>query len=306
MRRGNREDLLQKGGSSISRYNYDSDYPFAVYIANLGMYKDGRLVGEWVKFPTTAEKMRQTLKNIGIGRKHDHDQAYDNWFVFDDVSNLEVLEGLLHSNINEMNYLASKLNDMSEDEYQKFRAAIKMGDHTGSIKELINLTDNLDCYDIDPLIHNYDDLGRRFEEADDIQLPDDLLVYIDYDTFGRDIAFEEKGQITNLGYMLNNGSPFNEHYDGQNSSIPEEYRVMTEQDYMRLKRPEPIKFSFERDEPSPQNNLHRAADQPEKRKVKDKKFSVRKRLKNTKQKNAECNYSDVHAKSRRTTERGGK
>ena len=186
MSQRNREDLLQKGGSSISRYNYDSDYPFAVYIANLGMYNDGRLVGEWVRFPTTAEKMRQTLKNIGIGKKHNRDQAYENWFVFDDVSNLDVLEGLLNSNINEMNCLASKLNGMSEDEYQKFRAAIKMGDHTGSIKELINLTDNLDCYDIDPLIHNYDDLGRRFEEADDIQLPDDLLVYVDYvDTVGR-------------------------------------------------------------------------------------------------------------------------
>ena len=123
-------------------------------------------MGEWVKFPTTAEKMRQTLKNIGIGKKHNCDQAYDNWFVFDDVSNLEVLEGLLNSNINEMNYLASKLNDMSEDEYQKFRAAVKMGDHTGSIQELINLTDNLDCYDIYPYIHDYDDLGRRrFEEA---------------------------------------------------------------------------------------------------------------------------------------------
>ena len=269
------------------------------------MYKDGRLVGEWVKFPTTAEKMRQTLKNIGIGKKHNRDQAYDNWFILDDVSNLEVLEGLLHSNINEMNYLASKLNDMSEDEYQKFRAAVKMGDHTGSIQELINLTDNLDCYDIYPYIHDYDDLGRRrFEESDDIQLPDDLLVYIDYDTLGRDIAFEEKGQITNLGYMLNNGSPFHKHYDGQNSSIPEEYRVMTEQDYMRLKRPEPIKFSFERDEPSPQKDSHNAADQPEKCKVNDKKFSVREWLRNAKRKNAECSYVDVHTKSRRTTERG--
>ncbi len=105
-----------------------------------------------------------------------------------------------------MNYLASKLNDMSEDEYQKFRAAVKMGDHTGSIQELINLTDNLDCCDIDPYIHGYDDLGRRrFEEADDIQLPDDLLVYINYDSFWRDIALKEKGQITHLGYMRNNG-----------------------------------------------------------------------------------------------------
>ena len=92
MRRGNREDLLRKGGICISRYYYDSDYPFAVYIANLGMYKAGRLVGEWVKFPTTAEEMRQTLKNIGIGKKHNRDQAYENWLVFDDVSNLEVLK----------------------------------------------------------------------------------------------------------------------------------------------------------------------------------------------------------------------
>ena len=80
---------------------------------------------------------------------------------------------------------------------------------------------------------------------------------------------------------------------------------MSEQDYMRLKHPEPIKFSFERDEPSPRNNSYHAADQPEKRKVKDKKFSVREWLRNAKQKNTECNYSDVYAKSRKTTERGG-
>lgn len=306
MSQRNREDLLQKGGICISRYNYDSDYPFAVYIANLGMYNDGWLVGEWVKFPTTAEKMRQTLKNIGIGKKYNRDQAYENWFVFDDVSNMEVLEGFLNSNINEINYLASKLNDMSEDEYQKFRAAVKMGDHTGSIQELINLTDNLDCYDIYPYIHDYDDLGRRrFEEADDIQLPDDLLVYINYDSYGRDIALKEKGQITHLGYMRNNGKPFHERYDGQYSSIPEKYRAMSEQDYMRLKRPEPIKFSFEKDEPSLQNDLHHAADQPEKRKVKDKKLSVREWLRNAKQKSIECNYLYLHVKSPKTTERGG-
>lgn len=245
------------------------------------------------------------IKEYWYWKKYNRDQAYENWFVFDDVSNMEVLEGFLNSNINEMNYLASKLNDMSEDEYQKFRAAVKMGDHSGSIQELINLTDNLDCYDIYPYFHDYDDLGRRrFEEADDIQLPDDLLVYIDYDTFGRDIAFEEKGQITNLGYMLNNGSPFHERYDGRHNSIPEKYRVMSEQDYMRLKRPEPIKFSFERDELSPQNDSHYAAEQSEKCEVKDKKFSVREWLRNAKQNSIECNYSNLHVKSPKTTERG--
>ena len=85
------------------------------------------------------------IKEYWYWKKYNRDQAYENWFVFDDVSNMEVLEGFLNSNINEMNYLASKLNDMSEDEYQKFRAAVKMGDHTGSIQELINLTDMVMC-----------------------------------------------------------------------------------------------------------------------------------------------------------------
>ena len=47
-----------------------------------------------------------------------------------------------------MNYLASKLDDMSQDEYERFQAAMEIGDHTGSIQELINLTENLDCYDV--------------------------------------------------------------------------------------------------------------------------------------------------------------
>ena len=70
-----------------------------------------------------------------------------------------------------MNYLASKLDDMSQDEYERFQAAMEIGDHTGSIQELINLTENLDCYDIYPDIHDHDDLGRYYiEELDAMQV----------------------------------------------------------------------------------------------------------------------------------------
>ena len=48
---------------------------------------------------------------------------------------------------------------MSQDEYERFQAAMEIGDHTGSIQELINLTENLGCYDIYPDIHDHDDLG---------------------------------------------------------------------------------------------------------------------------------------------------
>ena len=48
-------------------YSYNKDYPFAAFITNLGKYNEGELVGEWVKFPTTAEELKEVFKRIGIG-----------------------------------------------------------------------------------------------------------------------------------------------------------------------------------------------------------------------------------------------
>lgn len=48
--------------------------------------------------------------------------------------------------------------------------------------------------------------------------------------YGRDIALEESGQFTDLGYVRDTGDSFHEYYDGERGSIPEEYRVMTFQD----------------------------------------------------------------------------
>lgn len=108
---------------------------------------------------------------------------------------------------------------------------MEIGDHTGSIQELINLTENLDCYDVYPDIHDHDDLGRYYiDELDAMQVPEHLRNYIDYEAYGRDIALEESGQFTDLGYVRDTGDSFHEYYDGERGSIPEEYRVMTFQD----------------------------------------------------------------------------
>ena len=40
-------------------YDHNKDYPFAAFITNLGKYNEGELVGEWVKFPTTAEELKK-------------------------------------------------------------------------------------------------------------------------------------------------------------------------------------------------------------------------------------------------------
>ena len=120
---------------------------------------------------------------------------------------------------------------MGEGEYAQFQAAMEVGDHSGSLQEIINLTDNLDCYDLYPSIQDYDDLGRYYiDELDAMQVPEHLRNYIDYEAYGRDVALEESGDFTDLGYIRDTGSSFHEYYDGEPGSIPEEYRVMTFQD----------------------------------------------------------------------------
>ena len=64
-------------------YDHDKDYPFAAFITNLGKYNEGELVGEWVKFPTTAEELKEVFKRIGIGQKDDFGQPYEEWFITD-------------------------------------------------------------------------------------------------------------------------------------------------------------------------------------------------------------------------------
>ena len=249
-------------------YDHDKDYPFAAFITNLGKYNEGELVGEWVKFPTTAEELKEVFKRIGIGQKDDFGQPYEEWFITDYDCYVDGLYSKLgeYENLDELNYLASKLDEMSESEYAQFQAGMEMGDHCGSLQEIINLTENLDCYEVYPDIHDYDDLGRYYiEELDVMQVPEHLQNYIDYEAYGRDVALEENGTFTDQGYVRDTGDSFNEYYDGERGSIPDEYRVMAFQDDLpeEEKSEWAMDIAFDMDEFFRQNDPQYAAEHPE-------------------------------------------
>ena len=150
---------------------------------------------------------------------------------------------------------------------------MEIGDHTGSIQELINLTENLGCYDIYPDIHDHDDLGRYYiEELDAMQVPEHLRNYIDYEAYGRDIALEESGQFTGLGYVRDTGDSFHEYYDGERGSIPEEYRVMTFQDDIPEEEISEwaMDLAYDMDEFFRQHDPQYAAEHPEEHAAKEK------------------------------------
>ena len=249
-------------------YSYNKDYPFAAFITNLGKYNEGELVGEWVKFPTTAEEMKEVFKRIGIGQRDDFGQPYEEWFITDYDCYVDGLYDKLgeYESLDELNYLASKLDEMSESEYAQFQAGMEMGDHCGSLQEIINLTENLDCYEVYPDIHDYDDLGRYYiEELDVMQVPEHLQNYIDYEAYGRDVALEENGTFTDQGYVRDTGDSFHEYYDGERGSIPDEYRVMTFQDDLpeEEKSEWAMDIAFDMDEFFRQNDPQYAAEHPE-------------------------------------------
>ena len=249
-------------------YSYNKDYPFAAFITNLGKYNEGELVGEWVKFPTTAEEMKEVFKRIGIGQKDDFGNPYEEWFITDYDCYVDGLYDKLgeYENLDELNYLASKLDEMSDSEYAQFQAGMEMGDHCGSLQEIINLTENLDCYEIYPNIEDYDDLGRYYiDELEVMQVPEHLQNYIDYEAYGRDVAIDENGTFTDQGYVRDTGDSFHEYYDGERGSIPDEYRVMTFQDDLpeEEKSEWAMDIAFDMDEFFRQNDPQYAAEHPE-------------------------------------------
>ena len=249
-------------------YSYNKDYPFAAFITNLGKYNEGELVGEWVKFPTTAEELKEVFKRIGIGQKDDFGQPYEEWFITDYDCYVDGLYDKLgeYESLDELNYLASKLDEMSDSEYAQFQAGMEMGDHCGSLQEIINLTENLDCYEVYPHIEDYDDLGRYYiEELEVMQVPEHLQNYIDYEAYGRDVAMDENGSFTDQGYVRDTGDRFCEYYDGERGSIPDEYRVMAFQDDLpeEEKSEWAMDIAFDMDEFFRQNDPQYAAEHPE-------------------------------------------
>lgn len=202
--------------------NYDHDCPFEAYITNLGKYNEGALVGEWVKFPTTYEKLQEVFNRIGIG------ELYEEWFITDYDCYVDGLHDVLgeYESLDELNYLANSIENMDRFDYMRFEAVIPVSDYSRSVKDLINLAENLDKYEVYSDVHDHDDLGRMYiEEYGTMEVPDHLKNYIDYEAYGRDIAMDEIGHFTDQGYIRDTGDSFTEVYDGDRESIPWEYRV---------------------------------------------------------------------------------
>ena len=195
---------------------------FEAYITNLGKYNEGELVGETLKFPTTTEEVQALLKRIGVDGVR-----YEEFFITSFDGDVLGLYDYLteYENLDELNHLACLLSELDKSDLEKFEAAVASGEHTSGVGDLINLVENLDCYDFYIGVSDDETLGHVYaEDMEMINIPENLRDYFDYEAYGRDMRINEDGGFVKGGFFLPNGSQFIEYYHGR-KDIPDEHKV---------------------------------------------------------------------------------
>jgi len=149
----------------------------------------------------------------------------------DDISYKSLIPGLCecfgkHENIGELNYLAALLEDVPNWLNETLDAAIQFGVHTGSIKDLINLVQNLDCHFLyddamdEAALGYFHGIELGWLDIDEEDIPD-----FDFEPYGQKLHEEMCGEFVDGGYIVCREN-FIEHYSGPDD-LPDKYKSST-------------------------------------------------------------------------------
>ena len=232
---------------------------FSILIDSHTRFETGEPGGVWLPMPTTTQQLHAAMESVGITADNPQD-FFINGFADTEQQPFDVpLPVIQSAGIDELNYLGKLLEMQSDEDRDKFTAAVTLGERAGNIKDLINLAQNLDCYWLYPTVQSEEDYGYYLiDELDELELPEEAKKYFMYEEYGRDAARGDGGRFTDQGYIYNNKNTFTEWYNGRESDIPKEYKVMS---FPQAKRPDPSKV--EMDAAAPGQRTAQAAEQPQ-------------------------------------------
>ena len=231
---------------------------FSILIDSRIHFETGQPGGVWLPMPTTAEQLHKAMNRIGITAENSQD-FFINGFANTEQQPFDVPLSVIQSaGIDELNYFGKLLEMQRDEDRDKFAAAVTLGEYAGSVKDLINLAQNLDCYWIYPTIQDEEAYGHYLiDELDELELPEAAKNYFMYEEYGRDAVKNDRGIFTAQGYIYNNKNTFSEWYSGHENDIPKEYRVMS---FPQPERPDPAKVEMDAAAP-PQQSVPPAAAQ---------------------------------------------
>lgn len=170
------------------------------FITNLGKYNEGELVGEWVEFPTTKEKLKQVFDEIGISNKPDkYGRYYEEYFTTDYMiecddkyTNIHNISERVNCDLGEytpiekLQVVGEMLNRINDVELvnalcsiMDLADALLLDAENGAFIIPADSEADLGYYLVDEFFGGVENMSRE-----------DIERYFDYDMYGRDARIE--------------------------------------------------------------------------------------------------------------------
>lgn len=164
-----------------------------------------------IEFPCSERYLQSKLMEIGMS------EAYESELFIEKVKQPEYMFELenMFINLDELNYLAKRLDSFGRNEMMQFNAVAKQYDMK-EMKELINLTFNLQRYTLIQDISSMEKVGRTHILNLQGGLGEEEMETCDFEAIGKELIASGRGKITEHGILFENEEiPFEEVYDGQ-------------------------------------------------------------------------------------------
>lgn len=179
-----------------------------IYVANLGKYNEGSLVGKWLDLPADQEEISQMFVDIGLGRydedgeyvhgvverdERGYESHYEEWAIHDYEAPFQISE---YDSIEKVSELAERLETLNEKDEEVIEAIIG---NFCSIGEGLDILESGE-YTIYSNCNDMSDVAYALVEETGMlsEVPENLQGYFDYEAFGRDLAIE--GTYLRVGY----------------------------------------------------------------------------------------------------------
>ena len=183
--------------------------------------------GVWLDLPTTTEQVQAALRQIGISSDNPQGLFISGYFAEEEKRIAIPYNMVLASNVDELNFLAARLETLSAGERAELNAALQTPQsELSSIGRITDFPENVDYYVHLPDVRGPAQLGDYYlNRSGMVDMPEEWKGGIDTAQFGRYVAQQEQGVFTEYGYLVKSGDEWQKVHEGQ--SVPEEYRVLS-------------------------------------------------------------------------------
>lgn len=202
---------------------------FRVYIANLGKYNEGELVGDWIDLPCTRQSWERLMCENKLGRMingnyhHGYQEGlsiYEEYAIHDIECDVQQIQDKIgeYSNIQQLNFLAAALEEAEEPDiiFEYLSLQCVYDDWNKAINAVLQ-EDEIPYFSYDfPGISNCRYMSAEEKYGYTIAYINgtskyleerSLDSYFDFEDYGRDLSICDNITLLDDGYLIDDEGP---------------------------------------------------------------------------------------------------